>query len=172
MYQYKTVQSSSSSSSFGPWDILPATPPEENTENNNLLFFRVSPGLIANTLPNNWNQIFQLSRTDPKTFFIVRITISSSNHIDSATIRTETTFQPVGTVPVRWGLPSQVDVLFGIVEDQVPYRTVRPGDISVSSKIIVTTITQTTEFIPYTNFYTIVINGGENELFANFGGLY
>jgi hypothetical protein len=164
MYQFKLFSSIGGSTQLGAWDLTTVT------SNDNSITLRVLPGLIGGTLPQNWEQTFSVQR-NTKTYFIVKVRFTSSANISSVNIRTDSS-PPNPIVPKKFALPTEIDVLFGVFDKGSIYRTVRNGDISLTSKIIVTTIEQTNGEIPYSNYYTIIINGGENEQYGSFGYAY
>lgn len=108
-----------------PWDIYITETDQSNFK------VKVRPGTIANLLPNNWDSIFTVNKTQLH-YGKVRVTTDGFS-ITGATIEIDTD-KPVNPTPLAYAVPSATDYLFGLFIAGANFR-IATGAISFPPRV-------------------------------------
>ena len=114
-----------------PWDIY------TTSSSGSDLSVRVAPGSINGKLASNWSDGFTASTT-VKTYFWVNCGIDGSGNISRCEIRTGTT-SPVPQTINESSPPTDLNIVFGVVENGRAYNILQSPRISIISAIAFTT---------------------------------
>ena len=110
-----------------PWDLIATQ--DSNNENQYLLTVR--PGTLNGILPSNWDQEFTCSATG--LFYAKAVISTDGQSITGVTIAIDDS-APVSQEPVKFGLASSVEYLFGLFSNGAAYRVIGAGHITLPAR--------------------------------------
>ena len=110
-----------------PWDIIPRR--DANNENQYLLTVR--PGTLNGILPSNWDDEFTCAATG--LFYAKAVVGTDGQSITGVTIAIDED-APVSQEPVKFGLASSVEYLFGLFSNGAAYRVIGAGHITLPAR--------------------------------------
>lgn len=117
-----------------PFQIRSFPDPEDESENPNYVF-TVYPGTINNLLPTNildGEQLAEFSLTKNSLLYVVLDCSAASNALTACTVEAETSAPELQT-PLAFALPTEYQVLLGIVYNSTVYQIVK-NNLSVSGR--------------------------------------
>jgi len=134
-----------------PWDI---TIEEAEGEDDNITYtLKVQPGLIAGVLPDNYEDEFS-ANSDDLYYGIVKVT-TDGEFITGAEIAI-TTEPPDQQTPQKFGIASQIDVLFGLFfEGQSKNLVVGEIKVRATNVLAVPAETPTVGSPPFDVYYLL-----------------
>lgn len=105
-----------------PWDLQSRQDPD----NENQYLVRVRPGTLNSFLPTNWDEEF--SCADTGLHYAKAIITTDGQAVTGLTIAIDTT-APVEQEPVKFGIETNIEYLFGLFAQGAVYRVIAAGHI-------------------------------------------
>lgn len=140
--------SQGSGTSSGPWDIKASPDPDVVGKYN----ITVVPGTVNNVLPSNWDAEFEI--VGSALHYAKAVCTTDNRQVTSVEIVID---DEVNDPPghALEGVPSTVEVLFGLVLNGVPYRVIDAGHITLAA-YQAAVVASGGEGAPYDVYYTMI----------------
>jgi hypothetical protein len=146
-------QRAASSTQTQPWDLVA----RRNPSNENQYLLSVQPGTLNGILPTNWDEEFPCASTG---LFYAKVVVATDGEaITGITIEIDAA-PPSSQSPVKFGVASSVDIVFGLFSEGSIYRTIGSvGNIVASPQLWLTTERQSSPQpgeLPFDQYYLLV----------------
>lgn len=136
-----------------PWDLVA----RRNPSNENQYLVTVQPGTLNGILPTNWDEEFPCASTG---LFYAKVVVATDGEaITGITIEIDAA-PPSSQSPVKFGVASSVDIVFGLFSEGSIYRTIGSvGNIVASPQLWLTTERQSPPQpgeLPFDQYYLLI----------------
>lgn len=109
---------------------------DEESKKDKTYVLKVLPGTISRILPTNWESEFQAKGTE--LFYGIAKVTTDGTYITGVTLDI-TDKEPEAQQATEWGLPENVDILFGLFKDGESYNLTGGQNIDVYGKNVIIT---------------------------------
>lgn len=132
------LKGGSASSESRPWDIYVEN--AQGEEGNISYTLKVMPGTLAGILPSNWDDEFTVNG-DGLFYGIARVT-TDGEYISAVEIDIASQ-PPLEQEAVKFGLSTEIDIVFGLFKEGSAYNVVNSGNINVRGQVVLVTTPET-----------------------------